>query len=227
MITKNTVIVGNTLTCQVIVNSGNLTLENSSLTGEVYNNGSGSVLIMNSTINGQNAQTETVLGSNLTIENSNLYGNQHEVYCGSNCTIENSWLHDNYNFGSDDHENGFLSTGGEDYNLQHNSIGCVGGCTGDVTFLGSESRAVVNQNLLVASPTAAYCLYPTSGGDPAVLVNQMTITNNVFQRGSNGKCAYYGPTYGWDTPNKNPGTDGYDNVWSGNTWDNGKVLNSP
>jgi hypothetical protein len=223
MITTDTVIVGKTMRCQVIVNSGNLTLEDSSLIGEVYNYGSGSILIKDSTINGGSDHTETVLGGNLTIEGSNLYGNQHEVYCSGNCTVENSWLHDQFNFGSSGHQNGFLTTGGSNFNLQHNSVGCVGGCTGDITFLGSDSNATVNQNLLLAAPDAAYCIYPWSGGGPTI-VNQMTVTNNVFQHGSNGKCATFGPVYGWDPSNNNPGTSGYHNVWSGNTWDNGRGL---
>jgi hypothetical protein len=227
LITSNTAIIGKTISCQVIVNSGNLTLEDSSLTGEVYNYGNGSVLIEDSTLNGGDAETETVLGSNITIERTNLYGNQHEIYCSDNCTIENSWLHDNHDFGSTDHQNGFLTTGGSEYDLQHNSVGCTGGCTGDITFLGSDSHAVVNKNLLVAAPGAAYCLYPYSGSKPGAVVNQMTITDNVFQRGAQSKCAYYGPVYGWDNPNSKPGTSGYDNVWSGNVWDNGKVLPAP
>src|SRR5271166_3142121 len=36
VITTNTVIDGKTMACQIIVNSGNLTLENSSVSGEVY-----------------------------------------------------------------------------------------------------------------------------------------------------------------------------------------------
>jgi hypothetical protein len=184
------------------------------------------VLIKNTTINGGSDGTETVLGSKVTIEGSNLYGNQHEVYCGGNCTVENSWLHDNHNFGSADHQNGFLSTGGDHYNLQHNSIHCVGGCTGDISFLGSTSEATVNRNLFVATLDAAFCLYPSSGGGPRI-DNQITITDNVFQRGSNGKCAYYGPVYGWDTPNDHPGTSGYHNVWSGNIWNDGSPLEAP
>ena len=222
----NTVITGKVLTCQIYVNSGNLTLENDQIQGEVYNNGSGSVLIEHTTINGGTDQTETVLGDHITIDSSNLYGNQHEVYCGGNCTITNSWLHDNYNFGPAVHQNGFLSTGGDTYSLQHNSVGCVGGCTGDISFLGDESQAVVNKNLLVASPDAAYCLYPSSTSG-SVVVNQMTITDNVFQRGGNGKCATYGPVYGWDESNNNPGTSGYLNVWSGNIWDNGRPIQAP
>jgi hypothetical protein len=217
---------GKMLACQVIVTSGNLTLENSELTGEVYNRGAGSVLIKNSTLNGGSDQTETVLGSNITIKNSNLYGNQHEVYCGDNCTIENSWLHDNYNFGEADHENGFLTTDGNNYNLQHNSVDCTGHCTGDITFLGSDSVAVVNQNLLVATD-AAYCIYPGSSNSSSATINQMTVTNNVFQRGPNGKCATYGPVYAWNEPTSTPGASGYENVWSGNHWSDGIALPEP
>ena len=231
MITANTTIAGKVLTCQIIVNSGNLTLEDSRVTGEVYNNGSGSVLIKDTEINGGKAHTETVLGSNTTIEDSNLYGNQHEVYCGKNCTIKNSWLHDNYNgepLGW--HQNGFLSTGGDNYHLEHNSVYCVGGCTSDIGFIpdGNITNSVVDRNLLIATPYASFCLYPSSDspGKPGV-VTGMVVTDNVFQRGPNRECAHYGPVYGWDATNSSPGTSGYHNVWSGNTWNDGKVLKAP
>jgi hypothetical protein len=227
-LSADTIIDDKAVDCALNVNSGNLTIENSMVDGEVYNNGSGSVLIKNTTMNGGRAETETVLGSNVTILDSNLYGNQHEVYCSNNCIVKNSWLHSNHDFGSADHQNGFLSTGGSGYNLQHNSVYCVGGCTGDITFIPNKdvSDAVVNNNLFVATADAAYCLYPSSDfpAKPGI-VEEMTITDNVFQRGPNGNCAHYGPVYGWVSPNNDPGTDGYHNVWSGNIWDDGKVLN--
>lgn len=226
MITRDTTIVGKKISCQMIVKSGNLALEDSSLTGEVYNYGSGSILIKNSVINGGADKTETVLGSNITIEGSDLHGNQHEVYCGNDCTIMDSWLHDNHDFGPSDHQNGFLSTGGSGYTLRHDSVYCAGHCTGDITFLGSDSDATVSRNLLVAT-SAAYCLYPATSrhGDR---VNRITIADNIFQRGPTGKCATYGPTYGWDEPNgSNPARSGYRNVWTGNLWDDGEALGSP
>ena len=231
MITANTIIVGKMMACQIIVNSGNLTLEDSSVIGEVYNYGSGTVLIKNSTINGGSAHTETVLGSNIIIENSNLYGNQHEVYCGNNCTIENSWLHDNYNGESLGwHQNGFISNGGSHYKIRHNSVYCVGGCTADISFIpdGNISDATVDRNLLVATRYASYCLYPSSDspGKPGT-VTGMVVTDNVFQRGANGKCAYYGAVYGWDAPSNVRGASGFHNVWSGNTWNDGKALAAP
>lgn len=230
-ITANTTIAGKVLTCQIVIDSGNLTLEDSKLTGEVYNNGTGSVLIKDTVINGGKAHTETVQGSNITIEDSSLYGNQHEIYCGSKCTIKDSWLHDNYNGESLGwHQNGFLSTGGDDYVLQHNSVYCVGGCTSDIAFIpdGNVTNAVVAKNLLIATRYAAYCLYPSSDspGKPGV-VTGMVVTDNVFQRGANRKCATYGPVYGWDATNRSPGTSGYRNVWSGNIWNDGKALQAP
>lgn len=53
------------------------------------------------------------------------------------------------------------------------------------------------------------------------------MTSNVFQHGANGKGATYGPVYGWDPPSTTPGTDGYGNVWSGNTSEDGTTLDAP
>jgi hypothetical protein len=215
-----------------ILGGGQATIRDSEVNGSVLNSGSGSLLIESTVINGGSEHSETVGGDNITILSSNLYGNQHEVYCGSNCTVDNSWLHDNFNGASLGwHQNGFLSTGGVGYTLEHNSVSCVGGCTSDIGLIpnGNISQATITKNLLVATTDAGYCLYPSSGdaaSGKSAIVNQITVVDNVFQRGSNSKCGYFGPVYGWNTPNSSPGTDGYDNVWSGNTWDNGQSLGS-
>jgi hypothetical protein len=226
-ITKSTVIEGKAVNCELTVESGDLTLEHSFVNGEVYNRGSGSVLIQSTTMNGGSDDSETVGGGNITILNSNLYGNQHEVYCDSNCTVKNSWLHDNFNGTSQGwHQNGFLSTGGSGYTLEHNSVYCVGQCTSDIGFIPNDniSNALVSQNLLVATADASYCLYPASSSSKPGTVEEMTVTGNVFQRGPHGTCAFYGPVYNWDSASNTPNTDGYRNVWSGNIWDNGKAL---
>ena len=227
----NLTIVAKVIHCELdFLGSGQLTIRDSKINGEVMNNGSGSVLIENTEIDGGNDQSETVGGDNITVVSSNLYGNQHEVYCGSGCTVEDSWLHGNYNGAALGwHQNGFLSTGGSDYVLRHNSVDCTGGCTSDIALIPNAniSRATFDKNLMVATTDVAYCLYPSSGdraADKPGIVNQITVTDNVFQRGSNGKCGQYGPVYGWNTPNNKPGTDGYDNLWSSNEWDNGRRL---
>jgi hypothetical protein len=226
-ITKSVVIDDKAVNCELSVQSGDLTLEHSFVNGEVYNNGSGSVLIESTTLNGGSDDSETVGGNNITVLSSNLYGNQHEVYCDDNCTVKNSWLHDNFNGTSQGwHQNGFLSTGGSNYTLQHNSVYCVGNCTSDIGFIPNDniSDATVSQNLFVATADASYCLYPSSNSGKPGTVEEMTVTDNVFQRGPQGKCAFYGPVSNWDSPTSSPNTDGFRNVWSGNVWDNGKAL---
>jgi hypothetical protein len=198
------------------------------INGTVHTDGSGSVLIEDTTINGGSDHSESVGGANLTVIQDNIYGDQHEVHCYSNCTVENSWLHNNYNgLALGWHENGFFNDGGTDFTLIHNSVYCVGGCTGDITFIpdGNVSNATVTKNLLVATKWASYCLYPSSDepSKPGIMT-EMVVTDNVFQRGPNGRCAIYGPVYGWDPPTKTPGSDGFGNVWRGNMWNNGRPL---
>jgi hypothetical protein len=226
-ITKSTVIDDRAVNCELTVRSGDLTLEHSFVSGEVYNNGSGSVVIENTTLNGGSDDSETVGGNNITVLSSNLYGNQHEVYCDDNCVVRNSWLHDNFNGTSLGwHQNGFLSTGGSGYTLEHNSVYCVGNCTSDIGFIPNDniSDAVVSQNLFVATADASYCLYPSSNSGKPGTVEEVSVTDNVFQRGPQGTCAFYGPVSNWDSPTSVPNSDGYHNVWSGNVWDNGKAL---
>jgi type II secretory pathway pseudopilin PulG len=225
---SNVVIDAQSMDCGVVITGDNVTIKDTMINGTVQNNGNGKVLIEDTTINGGSDQSESVLGSNLTILRANLFGDQHEIYCGDDCTVQDSWLHDNFNgLAAGWHQNGFLSTGGSGYDLVHNSVGCVGGCTSDITFIPNDniSNAVVSKNLLVAAPTAAYCLYPSSDhpGKPGN-VSQMTVTDNVFQHGANGKCATYGPVYGWDDPTSSAGSDGFDNVWIGNTWAGGATI---
>jgi hypothetical protein len=227
----NTVIDSKLINCALDVEAPGVTIQDSKINGQVFNNSSGILVIKDTEIDGGNDHSETVGGNDITILASNLHGDQHEVYCGDNCTVENSWLHDNFNGDSLGwHQNGFLNNGGSNAMVRHNSVYCVGGCTSDIGFIPDDniSKATVDKNLLVATPYAAFCLYPSSDhpSKPGI-ISGMVVTDNVFQRGANEKCAFYGPVYGWDTPNKTPGTDGYGNVWSGNAWDNGQPLGSP
>ena len=104
-----------------------------------------------------------------------------------NCTLENSWLHDNFNGEALGwHQNGFLSNGGSNFVIRHNSVNCVGGCTLDIGFIPdyNVSNAVVHKNLLVATFYGAFCLYPSSD-HPAKpgIVSGMVVTDNVFSGG--------------------------------------------
>jgi hypothetical protein len=216
------------ITCGLYFTGAHLVIRDSRIYGTVHNGGSGQITIVDTTINGGSDHSESVGGNNITILRSNLEGDQHEFHCGSNCTLKNSWLHDNYNGASLGwHQNGFLTNGGANFTIVHNSVYCVGGCTSDIAFIpdANVSHAYIDKNLLVATADASYCLYPSSDHPrkPGI-VSQITVTDNVFQHGPKGECAQYGPVYGWNRPNTKRGTDGYGNVWSGNKWDNGKAL---
>ena len=225
---NNVVIDAKTINCGLTFLGSRGTIRDSKINGTVHNRGPGRVLIEHTVINGGSDHSETVGGGDITVLRSNLYGDQHEVHCADNCIVRNSWLHDNYNGASMGwHENGFLTNGGASFVLWHNTVGCVGSCTSDIAFIpdGNVSKATVAKNLLLATTDVSYCLYPSSDhpAKPGVL-SRMMITNNVFQRGSNGKCGQYGPVYGWNSPNNRPGSDGYGNIWSGNSWSSGKKL---
>jgi hypothetical protein len=194
-----------------------------SRTGLINHQGT-SLLVQDSTLTGGNQWTYATIegGDHITVLRSDLSGGEHEVLCYGNCRVQDSWLHDNADgAAAGAHQNGFLSVSGSTFTIQHNAVFCTGGCTADIAFLdqGGNSDANVSKNLLVASPDSAYCVYPGPNADPTPSpANNMVWTDNVFQHGSTGTCATYGPVYGW-FPQIGTG-----NVWMGNTWDDGTAL---
>ncbi len=223
VISSNAVIDGVSTNGGIYVPAGDSLTVKDSATGLINDEGA-SLDVEHSTIYGGTDLSFSSIngGSNIAVKYSNLSGGQHEVLCYSNCDIENNWLHDNTDGSAQgDHQNGFLSTGGSNFTILHNSVYCVGGCTADIAVLnqGGSNDATVSNNLLVASPMAAYCVYPGPDSDPASYAsNSMVWTNNVFQKGTSGKCATYGPVYGW-FPEIGTG-----DVWSGNIWDDGTPV---
>lgn len=216
--------------CSLVIYSRNVMIKNSLVNGTIMTNSStASVTVQDSTVNGGSSYQGVFEGSSITIIRSNVYGGEHSVHCADNCTVQDSYLHDQYDGSAQDwHQNGFLSNGGSNYTLIHNSIACVGGCTADVALLndGNQTNATVDKNLLVAAPSSSFCSYPAGGStSKAGIARQISWTNNVFQKGSNKKCGYYGAIYAWSSQTSNPNQDGYQNVWSGNKWDDGSALN--
>jgi|GEM_PF-4042666 len=221
---------------------GTLIVRNSFIRGEVYQNSNSAVVNLTDTeVDGLNQLIFPTVGGgkNLTALRVNSHGGQHTFMCYGNCDIQDSWAHDQTEGGTAPHQNGFLSNSGSNYVIRHNSLHCTtNGCTADLAFTadGNTTNAVIDKNLLVASPGSSYCLYPSSSDSkPSAIFTQIKVTNNIFQRGTykspegpyKGQyvCATYGPVYGWDQPNNNPGTNGYQNVWSNNKYDDGTIIN--
>jgi hypothetical protein len=112
-----------------------------------------------------------------------------------------------------------LSNGGSNFVIDHNTVFCNGACTADIAFIkdGNLSNATVSNNLLISTNDVGYCAYPMGGTtSKSGKSSNMVWTNNVFQRGSNGKCGSYGPVY--------EVLSGNGNAFTGNKWDDGSAL---
>lgn len=230
-ITKaNTVIQAKTIRCEVIVKARNVVIKKSKIFGNVVSEGSGSVRVEDSEIDGGNGQTHTVAYENITVLRTEIVGGQTNVNCRQNCLIQDSWLHEQrLQSGADWHLDAFLSNGGNDIRLIHNTIACDnpgnssgGGCSGNAAIFGdfsANSNYTFDRNLFVASAQTPYCVY--GGLDPkkayGTQVQGIVFTNNVFQRGKNRKCGTYGPVTSFDT--SKPG-----NVWRNNVWEDGPAV---
>lgn len=232
-ITKaNTVIDKKSVNCRLDINAKNVVIKRSRVNSQVDADDGATVRIEDSEVNGGRAQVAAVGFANVTILRSNIHGGHTSVACYANCLVQDSWLHGQYlASGADWHLNGLLSNGGSNVKLIHNTVSCDaqensagGGCTGNIAIFGDFSPVTdftFDRNLFVANIEMPYCIY--GGYDERSLkphgpdAKRIIFTNNVFQRGTNKKCAYYGSNTSF-----NPRADG--NVWSNNVWDDGTKL---
>jgi hypothetical protein len=176
-----------------------------------------------------------VNGSNFTILRTEIINSSRAAYCKSNCLIRDNYFHGT-NLWPDASNGMHASAVREEQNLtlRHNSLHCsyTGpfinseiGCSADLTGypdFAPIKNNTVDGNLFVASPGSGFCAYggATSGkphsSDPTNATHQR-FTNNVFQRGNNGRCGSYGPVTAFNV-------NGTGNVWSGNVWDDGTKV---
>lgn len=220
--TAGTVIDGKIVDCDgMLVYAPGVVIRNSKVIGSVRTNSPSATLrVEDSEVDGGSDQSEAVGLDNVVVLRSNIYGNQHTVHCNENCRVEDSWLHDQFDGASRGwHQNGFLSNGGSNIVIRNNTIHCRGGCTADIALIpdGDISDVTIENNLLVASPDSAYCLYAGghSGNKPGSASN-VVIRDNVVQRGANNRCATYGPVTYFRS--------GSGNQWINNRWDDGTAL---
>lgn len=230
--TDNTLIEAKTVRCKLIVEARNVTILDSIVLGaiSVMEGGRASLTIEDSEVNASQAQEPAVGLQNLTMRRTEVEGGQQSVLCHTDCIIEDSWLHGQFIPPDGDwHLEAFLSTGGSNVVLRHNTLACDaestsvgGGCTANAAIFGDfgpNSYYTFDSNLFVASPFMSYCVY--AGLDPGKAfgadVDHIVFTNNVFQRGDNGRCGLYGPATSFD-----PSAPG--NLWINNVWDDGPPV---
>lgn len=209
------------------ITGSNVVIRNSTITGNVFfqANQTGGRIEDSTVINTGN-NGAGVNYYNYTALRVEVTGGRQSMSCAENCTVIDSWLH-GQEIRTDWHSNGFSSNGGDRMTLRHNTLACDApqgtraACSAALSLYGDFdpiTNVIVDNNLFKSSP-ASYCMY--GGYDTAkpygARSTNIDVTNNVFERGSNGKCAVYGPV----------ANAAYDSAssWSGNRWSDGTVLN--
>lgn len=231
---SNTVIENKTVNCSLqMYGSSTLTIRNSVINGFIDNtNQAGALLIEDSEVRAGAWVGGGLWGSKITAKRVEITGGQHSVHCEAVCNISDSWLHDQYNpDGGSTHNNAFLSNGGANMTVTHNTLHCTailnatgGGCTADLTLLGdfdTISYVTVDANLFMANNSSiSYCAYGGySPAKPYPNAHHVVFRNNIFQRGANSKCGVYGAITSFQA-------SATGNVWTNNRWADGAVLNS-
>jgi hypothetical protein len=229
------------------IKAAGVVIKNSKINGRIVvdtdTNQSWSLSLSDSEVNADGlGGVSAITNGNVSILRVNIHGGHNGLQCeehASFCSVKDSWIHDQYlAAGSGDHLGGVASFGSvvsckgssasgvpACLELVHNSIVCDaaptsqgGGCTGDVNLLpqyGPLNGAVIKDNFLGANAGAAFCTF--GGAKQSYPATHIVYTGNVFERGSNNKCADYGPVTFFDS-----GATG--NLWSGNTWNDGAAV---
>jgi hypothetical protein len=179
----------------------------------------------------------------------NSHGGEGVIKCADYCEAHDNWVHGmhlggsyHYNaFGS----NGMEAADGR-FVIDHNWASCGdwsgrdgaatgdAGCSADIGFYGDFApirNVTIHRNFLAGmriDPTVpgardrqpGYCLNPGYyPGKPYPSPTDVTVTENVFGRGSSGKCGVFGPT---NSLNKAGSPAG--NAWLGNRYEDGTVI---
>jgi hypothetical protein len=225
-----TVIEAKIVRCKILNKARDVVIRRSKVLAVVENRGSATMTIEDTEVDGGRAYEPAVGYENLKVYRSNVHGGQASVNCHTKCLIKDSWLHGQYIPADGDwHLDAFLSNGGSNVTLIHNTLACDGkqtpndgGCTADAAVFGDfapNSYYTFDRNYFVSSMQLPYCFYGGSSQNKPYSndVHHIVFTNNVFQRGRNGKCGYYGAVTSFDR--RRPG-----NVWSGNVFEDGKTV---
>jgi len=175
------------------------------------------------------------LGSDeFVVVRSEIVGGYGGVYCRLNCTVQDTWVH-----GTDLDPNSEWHASAvrveQHASLIHNTLACdwTGpfnndeiGCSADMSGypdFAPITHNTMDGNLYVANSVGAgFCAY---GGGTAnkpystdsLNAKYIVFRNNVFQRGSKGKCGTYGPVTDFISTRTG-------NVWDNNRWSDGAIV---
>jgi hypothetical protein len=176
----------------------------------------------------------SVEGWNFTILRTEITGSNRGAYCMRTCTVQDTWIHAT---GLDPNSEWHASAmRAEQYaTIIHNVLACdyTGpfnnneiGCSADMSGYPDFAPIMHNTidgNLFGANPIGlGFCAYGGGTGSKPYSNNAQNATyivfkNNVFQRGSNGKCGTWGAITDFIV-----GRTG--NQWTNNKWSDGATV---
>jgi hypothetical protein len=225
-----TVIDSKTITADLQVQAKNVIIRNSQINGTVYSDSTtntGSFTITDSSVNVGNQAGTGIGDANFTATRVNVTGGNRSINCYANCTVQDSYVAGQFT----DHTGVYHESGirvNTNSHLLHNTIACTApdvapdaGCSAAVTGypdFDPVTGNVVDGNLIRAD-SGGYCSYggSTMGKPFSGHTANITFTNNVYEKGSSGKCGVWGAITSFDS--SLPG-----NVWSNNKWDDGSPV---
>jgi hypothetical protein len=230
--TAGLVIDGKLVTSDLVIQAPNVVIRNSRINAHIDVDGANrSLTLEDSEVHAGGWRGPAVGFGDLTIRRTEITGGQHAVLCDDNCAVADSWLHNQGVFPGS-HNNAYISNGGTGHTLRHNTLDCTprddgqgGGCTADGSFFGDFATirdVVVDNNLFVATPSGGYCgSFGWNPGKPfGDNPTNVDVTNNVFQRGPNGKCGVHAAATSFKA--SDPAS-----TWINNKWDDGAVVPAP
>lgn len=167
---------------------------------------------------------------NLTLTRCNLHGGPLQVNASQNALVQDSYLHGATLYPtSADHLGAFLCSGGDHLQVTHNYLACNtpdngygGGASSNLQLFGDFATLdtiTVDGNCFAATTGGYAASFGYNPGKPfGDTPTHIVVSNNVFERGVNGKGGVYGTTTSFlDTEPTNQ--------WSNNTWrDTGAQL---
>lgn len=167
---------------------------------------------------------------NFVVKRSQIRGGNRAANCWQNCLIEDSWLH-----GQDTDKTGVWHESavrmGEGAIIRRNTLTCDApdvppdaGCSASLTGYGDfgpVQNNVIEGNWFPGT-TGGFCAYGgSSKGKPySGAAKNVVFKDNVFGKGSSGRCGVWGPITDFDYTR--PG-----NQWTNNKWEDGRIIPVP
>ncbi|QSF57024.1 hypothetical protein JX575_15790 [Nocardioides sp. zg-1228] len=216
-----------TIAGSLTVAAPNVTVSRSSIVGTVGVASGGSLTIKDTMIDAGNKEGTGLGETDFVAERVHIVGGNRSINCAEDCTVKDSYVHGQFkDLSGYYHESGIRM--GMNSQILHNTIACdapdvppEAGCSAPLTGYGDfgpVQNNLIQNNLFKATP-AWFCAYGgSSAGKPySGQARNIRFIDNVFERGTTGKCGRGGPITDFDR--NAPG-----NEWTGNTYDDGAVA---